>query len=769
MTTKSLRMHTLVILSSFCEERTHKIIMVYITPNILWKNETVCFVRSTRIWPIDLFVDQKGGTFIFENLLNGSLTLFNIQLLLIIVLSSGIHFLLRNFGITSFVSQCLVGVILGPTFMAKCGYYKEHIFSHGSQEILDVAAKIGYSLFLFTIGVKTDVRMILRCQKKIMILGITSVLLPEIITLLYQLNRISASPLHTRIMIMSFSGIQSITSFPVVFHLLVELRLTNSELGRLALSCSLISELVSTWLEMSFAIVMDKHGLVNIGMATIWVMSAAFVLHPIMMRVVKRTPPGSRFHPACMPVILAVAFIYQILFDLTTNSQHLGPLIVGLAIPVGTPLGSSLVDCLETMTNSVLFPLFMVTSGMRAGNLIFTSFDEFPDTAFYITSIVVSLLVKFGICLLVSLTWMLPVDSVVLALIMSSKGMRELGIYSSLRDFGKPHHVGHMINLLDVMRPTQDDQIRVYALHLVELVGRATPMLISHHNQRVMSDNCSIEVIIAFNQFERRTFGRTSVNNFTSISQSEFMHDDICTLALDNSTSLILIPFHVTWALHGGIESEDASMRMLNSKVLGTAPCSVGIFFNRGNNNNTIGDFKGVDPLTCSYSVCVIYIGGRDDHEALCVAMRMVKESAGAPHDKYHQVELTILHLIAKERGGGSRPSGEKNLSRYERLADDVVLEKALKEVATLSNVRYVDEVVEDGHQTAMAIRSRAENHDLFLVGRRQNGDVESPQTVGLDQWSEFPELGVVGDLLASKNMKTKGGVLIMQQQRKIK
>ncbi|CAN0887985.1 Cation/H(+) antiporter 4 [Linum grandiflorum] len=497
-------------------------------------------------------------------------------------------------------------------------------------------------------------------------------------------------------------------AFPVVFHLLVELRLTNSELGRLALSWSLISELFSSFLEISFTIITEKHGLT--------------------------------------------------VFDVTSTAQHLGPFVVGLAVPVGSPLGSSLVDCLKTMTNSVLLPLFVVTSSMRAGNLIFTSFVEFPDRGFYITSIVISLLVKFVICLLVSLTWMPPVDSAVLALIMSSKGIRELGLYSGMRDFGimseqlftlcltyiilnatlipicvkymydpsrkyagyqarnlfalkpntdlkilicvhKPHQVGHMITLLDILHSTENDPIEVYALHLVELVGRATPMLISHRNQRVMSDNCSIEVIIAFNQLERRTFRRTSVNNFTSISQPEFMHDDICTLALDKSASLILIPFHVTWAFDGGIESEDASVRMLNSKV-----------------------------------------------------------------------ELTILHLIAKEcscGGRNSRLSDEENSAGYERLTDDVVLELALKEVDVLPNVRYVDEVVEDGHQTAMAIRSRAEDHDLFVVGRRRN--VESPQTIGLDQWSEFPELGVVGDLLASKHMKTKDGVLIVQQQRQIK
>lgn len=55
-------------------------------------------------------------------------------------------------------------------------------------------------------------------------------------------------------------------------------------------------------------------------------------------------------------------------------------------------------------------------------------------------------------------------------------------------------------------------------------------------------------------------------------------------------------------------------------------------------------------------------------------------------------------------------------------------------------------------------------NHvnDLFIVGRGQG--TMSPLTDGLTDWSECPELGAIGDLLASSDFETTASVLVMHQ-----
>jgi hypothetical protein len=38
-----------------------------------------------------------------------------------------------------------------------------------------------------------------------------------------------------------------------------------------------------------------------------------------------------------------------------------------------------------------------------------------------------------------------------------------------------------------------------------------------------------------------------------------------------------------------------------------------------------------------------------------------------------------------------------------------------------------------------------------------------------LENWTEYPELGVIGDLLASRDMKSKASILVVQQQQQTK
>ncbi|KAI7979458.1 Cation/H(+) antiporter 15 [Camellia lanceoleosa] len=52
--------------------------------------------------------------------------------------------------------------------------------------------------------------------------------------------------------------------------------------------------------------------------------------------------------------------------------------------------------------------------------------------------------------------------------------------------------------------------------------------------------------------------------------------------------------------------------------------------------------------------------------------------------------------------------------------------------------------------------------YDLFIVGRGQG--MVSPLTAGLTDWSEFPELGAIGDLLASSDFAATMSVLVVQQ-----
>jgi hypothetical protein len=302
--------------------------------------------------------------------------------------------------------------------------------------------------------------------------------------------------------------------------------------------------------------------------------------------------------------------------------------------------------------------------------------------------------------------------------------------------------IAAVIKLLEVACPSSERPLAVYVLHLIELIGRASPIFISHQMQKkTVSNNSSYSenIILAFNLFKRDNEGVVSVNVFTSISPPKFMHEDICILGLDKLTSFIVLPFHRKWSIGGSIESEDNTVRTLNCSVLELAPCSVGILVDRGHLGRSMVSSES------SYSVAMIFLGGNDDREALTFAKRMANDS---------NITLTVVQFVA---------TGGDVDSRWDKLLDNEILKDVKLNNVGDEYVIFLEEMVKDGPQTALIVRSMVDEYDLIIVGRRHK--VESPQTSGLAEWSEFPELGIIGDLLASSDLNSKTSVLVMQQQ----
>ena len=76
----------------------------------------------------------------------------------------------------------------------------------------------------------------------------------------------------------------------------------------------------------------------------------------------------------------------------------------------------------------------------------------------------------------------------------------------------------------------------------------------------------------------------------------------------------------------------------------------------------------------------------------------------------------------------------------------------------------FVEKYVSDGLETVGALREIADMYSLFIVGKGGRGN--SPLTTGMSDWEECPELGLVGDLLASSEMNISGSILVIQRHR---
>lgn len=320
--------------------------------------------------------------------------------------------------------------------------------------------------------------------------------------------------------------------------------------------------------------------------------------------------------------------------------------------------------------------------------------------------------------------------------IMNLKKNSELRLVACVH---KPNHMIHIKDFLDLCSPATDNTLIADVVHVMELVGRTTPIFISHRLQQKVGSthNYSGELVVTFDLFERDYAGTATANTYTAISPTTFMHEDVCYLALDKNAAIIILPFHVRWTKDGLIESNDNNIRSLNSKVLDKAPCSIGILVNRDSTTNFAHPSNGC-------KVAMIFLGGPDDREALCLAKRFAKNLDNT---------LFVYRLL----------SNDHDSTGWEHMIDDEELREVRGAYVKLENVKYEEKTIEDASETTTFLREIANKFDFIVVGRR-NG-VKSSQTLGLENWTEYSELGVIGDLLASRDMETKASILVVQQQ----
>ncbi|KAL5074993.1 hypothetical protein RYX36_013977, partial [Vicia faba] len=122
--------------------------------------------------------------------------------------------------------------------------------------------------------------------------------------------------------------------------------------------------------------------------------------------------------------------------------------------------------------------------------------------------------------------------------------------------------------------------------------------------------------------------------------------------------------------------------------------------------------------------------------------------------DSYSDSVVLSLKLFEHDKQGAAIVNPYTAISPVNLMHEDK---------SRMGNVKLRGIEVEGGSQTLDVLREMVDEHDYIIVGRRHG--IDSHQTYGLQDWSEFPELGPVGDNLASSDLNCKTSILVVQQQ----
>ncbi|TKY47587.1 Cation/H(+) antiporter 15 [Spatholobus suberectus] len=763
-------------------------------------NWQVCVENDRDVGSYGIFLGDRPFDFVLPVTL--------CQLFIVIIISRTLCFLLRPLKTPKFICNVLGGIILGPTFLGRNKMYWQALFPPRQVEYLILTSIIGAIYFLWFIALKMDVIMTIRAAKSTWRLGVMPALASFVVMLALlsqHYNPRNISPSNIQLARISISCGMSMSNFPVVSDALIELNLIATELGQIALSSSMINDNILWFLLVLHRFASEKelrNSFVFLGHWLLFMFFSIFVVRPAVKLIARRTPVGKPVKEVYVVLILLGVLVMSGVGDVIGITFLMGPLIYGLVIPSGPPLGTTLVEKSEVLITEFLLPFFFVYVGMN------TNLSALRDWRMFLTLQGVFFagdLTKLLACVLVSLTYNIkPKHGTVIGLTLNIKGITQLIGFARLRKLqmlddetfsqlvccvvvitaivtplinlyykhrprvlhtpilyeGQPrtiqstprntefriiccvHNEGNVrgvTSLLDSCNPMLESPICVYAIHLIELLGKSSPILLPiRRNKKFLSVNYpnTNHIMRAFENYSINSSGPVTVLPYVNVAPYKSMHDAICNLAQDKMVPFIITPFHENdnVDLVGHVA---ASIRKMNTIFQVHVPCTLGILVDR---YSRLGACNNSNKF---FNVGIFFLGGPDDREALALGIRMSERA---------NTRVSLFRFIVNKKVCGSK--FQLTREECEEEEADIMLDEGL--IDEFKGMKYRDGnvscyeiMVEDGVEVLDAIRSLEGNYDLVMVGRRHtNGSLNGEEMATFIENAEI--LGMLGDMLSS-------------------
>ncbi|GAB1316820.1 Cation/H+ exchanger domain-containing protein [Madurella fahalii] len=364
------------------------------------------------------------------------ITIFIIQAGLIIVVCHLLHWPLSKIRQPRVIAEVVGGILLGPSVMGRIPGFRAAIFPTESLPNLTLVANIGLVLYLFLIGLETDVRFLVSNWRVATSVALAGMALP------FGLGCALAWGLYHQFsgdegivsigfsVYMLFIGVAiAITAFPVLCRILTELKLLDTSVGVITLSAGVANDVVG-WILLALCVALVNAGS---GLTALWILMTcvAFMLFllyavkPSLVWLLRRT--GSlKTGPSqtMISVILLLAFASAFFTGIVGVHAIFGGFMVGLILPREGGFNIKVTEKLEDLIGAVFLPLYFTLSGL---NTNLGLLDSGMAWGYVVAVTLVAFFTKlFGASLAARLNGLVWRESFAIGVLMSCKGLVEL-------------------------------------------------------------------------------------------------------------------------------------------------------------------------------------------------------------------------------------------------------------------------------------------------------------------------------------------------------
>ncbi|KAL5066465.1 hypothetical protein RYX36_028202 [Vicia faba] len=721
-----------------------------------------------------------------------------VMFMAMVIACNGVHFLLKPYQQPRITSDIIVGLLMGNVPFLRDLYGK---FNHTFGFIID----FGMMCYMFALGVEMDPYVLFKKPTREAQVAYAGVIITFIIAG-------SAAPLlhyftldhHVLEFTLSLSTLLASTASPVLTRLITSLNIGKSDIGKLIIAAGMYSDFIcSLLLSIGYISMPLDTFCTNIGqkgrLKKAIVMNSAVLgqalftatVSPVFMKWVdNENPEGKPMKGSHL--VLSIAFMVMSCASsiLYNYSPVLSAFITGICFPREGRVSKWVISKINYLLTTIFFPIFflwMVMVGKVVGTLVSGVMLGFhwPE------SIAIGLLLSTkghfhiymaikmgcgsdptsGIALVIAIFFTVVHTPAIVAHIIK-RAKRKLPMHrmslqlldpsSELRILlclHGPENISASINFMEISRGKSDPGILVYVTEMIELTDQIAVTV--ERGEGVETTNVKDKDIVQMRDQITSSFQAyidddgdgVTLKRTMAVSTINNMAQDICTLAEDLMIALIILPFHRSQTTDGKLDGGNQGFRYVNRKLLKSAPCSVGILVNRG-----LGSFAKLSKTQVSLNVATVFIGGKDDREALAYAGRV----AGHPGVKVTVIRFLVDTTVESSRMAAYRVSLSEKVE--EMGLDDECFAQFYDKYISSGQISYIEKHLANAAETFSTLRSFEGQYSLVIVGRE--GGLNSILTKGMNDWQQCPELGPIGDVLSGPDFSTTVSVLVIQQHK---
>jgi K+:H+ antiporter len=335
--------------------------------------------------------------------------------------------LFRRIGQPAVIGEIVAGVMLGPSLLGLVWPAGFHwLFPANVASVVNTLAQIGLIFFMYLVGAELDSAVVRRRGVTAMAVSQAGLALPMLsgVVLAAFLYPVFGGRVGFLGFALFLAVAMSVTAFPVLARILTDRGIARTPLGALALTCAAVGD-VAAWCLLAAVVAIARGGsstrvVATVALAVAFAAAMAVIVRPLLARWI-----GALSESLTLPALLAGIMLSALATNEIGIHPIFGAFLFGAIMPRSAPGMRQAAERMESVTLTLLLPLFFVYTGLQTRFGLLGSSGRLWAWCALITA--VAMVAKLGstsaAARLTGLGWR---DALSLGALMNCRGLTEL-------------------------------------------------------------------------------------------------------------------------------------------------------------------------------------------------------------------------------------------------------------------------------------------------------------------------------------------------------